>query len=468
MREKLAEKMLNFCREQNLIQKGDGIVVGVSSGMDSVCLLHLLYEVRETLEISLYVLHVHHMIRGEEADRDAVMAQHMAEEMGLPFCLVKKEVKKIAEESGLTEEEAGRKVRYEAFETYRKAVGADKIAVAHHQDDQAETVLFHLFRGTGPRGICGIPARRDHIIRPLLGVSRNEIQNYVKEKQLAYAVDSTNLVPDYTRNKIRLSLLPYIERELNAQAVRHIAETAEKNRRWGNYIESEGKRAFARITEKKDGYIDIAADAFLRENPVLQDEVIRLVFSEFIPGAKDIGQVHYEQARGLFGGNSGRRADFPGRLSAVREYGIVRFGICEEEDKESVSVACPVPSTHIVNRGKETFRLSLRLEKREDLPMEIPQKDYTKWFDYGMIKDGLVLRNPREGDYFVLNDRGDRKKLNRYYIDKKIPVGKRADQLVLAEGSHVIWALPERISAACKVSEQTKIVLVVTKEREYS
>jgi tRNA(Ile)-lysidine synthase len=468
MRDKLVEKMLDFCREENLIQRGDGIVVGLSSGVDSVCLLHLLYEMREMLGISLYVLHVHHMIRREEADRDAAMAENMADRLGLPFCLVRKDVKKIAEESGLTVEEAGRNVRYEAFESYRTKVGADKIAVAHHQNDQAETVLFHLLRGTGPRGLCGIPARRGCIIRPLLGVSESEIQEYVKEHHLKFAVDSTNLVPDYMRNKIRLTLLPYMERELNARAVRHIAETAEKNNRWKNYIEREGKRAFERIAEKKEGNIDIVADAFQREDPVMQDEVIRLVFSEFIPGAKDICQVHYEQARELFYGNSGRRIHFPGHLMAVREYDVIRFGISEKEEKENVRVACRIPSVHIVNVGMETFRFSFYLEKRADLPVEIPQKDYTKWFDYDMIKDGLVLRSPREGDYFVLNDRGDRKKLNRYYMDQKIPCGKRADQLVLASGSHVLWAIPNRISAACKITEQTKTVLVVTKEREYS
>ena len=144
------EKTLAFCDRERLIDKGDKIIVGVSGGVDSVCLLHLLYEIRKPWELSLYVLHVHHGIRGSEADRDASFVREMAERLGLPFCLVKKDVKGLAG-TGMTEEEAGRKVRYEAFEEYRRKVGADKIAVAHHEDDQAETVLFHLFRGSGGR-----------------------------------------------------------------------------------------------------------------------------------------------------------------------------------------------------------------------------------------------------------------------------------------------------------------------------
>jgi tRNA(Ile)-lysidine synthase len=299
-------------------------------------------------------------------------------------------------------------------------------------------------------------------------VSRQEIEQYAKENKLDYTLDATNLVPDYTRNKIRLQLIPFVRREINVQAVQHIAEAAQKNRNWKEYIEREGKKAFVRITEKRDGNIYIAVDAFLQEDPVMQDEVLRQVFSAFIDGAKDIGQIHYELAKELFRGASGRVCHFPGNLAAAREYGFVRFGGPHLQTDREIYEVCPVPSVHIVNEGTESVRISFHLENRAHLPLEIPQKDYTKWFDYDMIKDGLVLRNPKEGDYFMLNEKGDRKKLSRYYMDKKIPACQRAKQLVLAEGSHVLWAMPGRISAGYKVSEQTKTVLVVTKERDIS
>lgn len=466
MKEKFVDKVLDFCNEEKLLEKGDRIVVGVSGGADSVCLLQFLYEIRETWELSLYVLHVHHGIRGQEADRDAALVKEMADRLFLPFCLVKKNVPEIVKKEGLTEEETGRKVRYEAFEEYRREVGADKIAVAHHEDDQAETVLFHLFRGTGPRGLCGIPARRGPIIRPLLCVTRQEIETFVCENELDYVIDGTNLVPQYTRNKIRIDLIPYVQREINEQAIRHIAQAAEKNVKWSRYIERQGEKAAERIIQKRDGNIFLSLEEFEKEDSVIRDEVIRLVFAEFVPGGKDIGQIHYKQVKLLAKGSSGCQAHFPGNVVAVREYGQIRFGRPKLRDKEIFSLACPIPSSHIVDGNGERFRISLHVEDRSDLPVQIPQKDYTKWLDYDKIEGGLVLRNPKEGDYFILNDKGDKKKLSRYYMDLKIPAGQRVHQLVLADGSHVVWAIPGRISHACRISEQTNKVLVVTKERD--
>lgn len=472
------DKLLHFCEKEQLIRKGDRIVAGVSGGADSVCLLQFLYEIREEWELTLYVLHVHHGIRGEEADRDAAFVKDMADRLGLPYSLVKKDVPALAAAGGLSLEEAGRKARYEAFEEYRAGVGADAVAVAHHMDDQAETVLFHLFRGTGARGLGGIPARRGNIIRPLLPVSRQEIEAFLNGRGLSYAVDRTNLVPAYTRNKIRLRLLPDVKQEINGQAVRHIAEAADKIRQWSRYIEWQGETALARMTVRRDGNICLSVEEFLQEDPAIRDEVLRRIFAEFIPGSRNVGQSHYAQARELAAGASGRQVHFPGNLMAVREYGVIRFGRITEKESgtdagdahgdgrgERLPLACPVPSAHIVDRNGERFRFSLSLANRSDLPGKFPEKDYTKWLDYDKIKDGLVLRHPMDGDYFILNKNGDRKKLNRYYMDRKIPSMQRAGQLVLAAGKHVVWALPDRISAACKISELTTMVLVVTKER---
>lgn len=460
------EKTLAFCDRERLIDKGDKIIVGVSGGVDSVCLLHLLYEIRKPWELSLYVLHVHHGIRGSEADRDASFVREMAKRLGLPFCLVKKDVKGLAG-TGMTEEEAGRKVRYEAFEEYRRKVGADKIAVAHHEDDQAETVLFHLFRGSGPRGLCGMPPRRGAVIRPLLAASRRELEEFARENALPYVTDGTNLLTEYTRNKMRLKLIPFVQREINSQAVSHIACLAEKNRKWSRYIETVAASAAGRMIEEREGRMDLLLEEFLKEDGVIQDEVLRILFLKCIPGAKDIRQVHYEQVRALADGVPGNRISLPGDITVVREYRALCF--CAGTgggDGPVAPVVCDVPSQHILKREGGNIRISMRLEERADLPLKIPQKDYTKWLDYDMIKGDLILRGPQEGDYFILNEKGDKKKLSRYYIDEKIPGSQRKQQLVLADGKHILWAIPGRISAAVRITERTKRVLVVTKERE--
>lgn len=466
MEEAVRERLIYFNEKYHLFDRGNRIVVGVSGGADSVCLLHLLDAVKEDMELSLYVLHVHHGIRGEEADRDARFVEKLAGSMGLPFCLVRVDVPKEAKEHGMTEEEAGRYLRYEAMENYRREVGADRIAVAHHRNDQAETVLFQLFRGSSPRGLAGIPVRRGAVIRPLLFAGREEIEEYLKKEKLSCCQDVTNEETVYTRNKIRLRMIPFAEREINSQAARHVAQAAEKLAEWRRYIEEMGKQAYGRTVEQcEDGWQIVIGD-FEREDPVMQGEVLRQIFDRLIPGAKDVEQIHYTQVKGLLRAEAGRKIHLPKGAVAVREYDHIRFLRNSQDGKvRSICEVCDVPSEHIVNHGGMWYRISFEVLERKDLPQIIPQKDYTKWFDYDMIKNSLALRNPKEGDFFVLDASGSRKKLNRYYIDRKIPREKRAGQLVLAEGSHVLWAVPDRISEAYKISNNTKKVLVVTKER---
>ena len=462
----MEKQLIQFNEKHRLFDRGDGIVLGVSGGADSLCLMQLFSAIRERYGLSLYVIHVHHGIRGEEAERDARFVEKMADQRGLPFCLVRVDAGAEAEKRGMTLEEAGRALRYEAFERYRKQVGADRIALAHHRDDQAETVLFHLFRGTGPRGLAGIPVRRGRIIRPLLFAGRDEIERYLEREGLDYCRDSTNQETVYARNKIRLQLLPFVEREINRQAGRHIAGAAEKMAEWRRYIEEMGRRAYEEMVAPDGQALSLDIERFAREDVVIRGEVAGQIFGRILPGAKDLEQTHYEQVFRLAGVESGRRLNLPGGITVEKNYDRLLF-YRDEGDRlrTPIYMTCDIPCRHIVNVDGSLWQISLRVKKREDLPEEIPQKDYTKWFDYDKINNGLVLRNPREGDFFVLNEDGARKRLSRYYMDEKIPRSQRDSQLVLAEGAHVLWAVPGRISAACKITENTKRVLVVTKER---
>lgn len=461
----MIEKILELNRREHLFQPGDGIVVGLSGGADSVCLLSLFVELREEWDLALYAIHIHHGLRGSEADRDAGLAGELAQQWNVPFRLVRADIRKLAQENGWTEEEAGRRFRYDAFEKYRQETGADRIAVAHHEDDQAETVLFHLFRGTGPRGLAGIPARRGAVIRPLLGVSRVQIESYIEEAGLLFATDQTNQIPAYSRNKIRLQLLPWVKEELNPQAVRHIAEAAQKMAKLRDYIEEQGKCSRLMMTEEGPGMVRLDTEALRKLPDVMQTEVIRQIFAELIPGAKDISQIHFRNVEKLAGMAAGSRQLFPGGVTAVREYGCICFRTQTGPGTQTY-LECNPPCTHILQINGRNMEFYFEVKKRRELTGEIPQKDYTKWLDYDMIKGSLVLRNPSEGDYLILNSQGDKKKLARYYIDRKIPRDDRATQIVLADGGHVLWAVPERISAACKISERTENILVITKTRD--
>lgn len=465
MEESMKEQLIQFNEKKHLFDRGDKIVAGVSGGADSVCLLQLLNEIKKDYGLSLFVLHVNHGIREGDAEQDAEFVEQLADSMGLPFCLVKKNVPELAADMGMTEEEAGRYIRYEELENYRERMGADRIAIAHHRDDVAETMLFQLFRGSGPRGLAGIPAKRGRIIRPLAFAGRAEIESYMRERGLPYREDKTNDLTEYTRNKIRLQLLPYVEREINSRAGLHAAQAAEKLTEWREYIEKMGQQAYEQAAEQRGGELRLSVPVYEEQEKVIQGEILRRAFTEMIPGAKDVSQSHYEKVGELVHMEPGKRLRLPKGIVAEKCYDCIRFFSDEGKQVEPTYIECKIPSSHIVDSNGTIYEFSVSVWKREELEGEIPQKDYTKWFDYDKINSDLVIRNPREEDFFVLDENGGTKKLNRYYIDRKIPRRERIGQLVLADGSHILWAVPDRISAEYKVTENTKQVLVVNRER---
>ncbi len=466
----MRDRLLQYIGEHQLFDRGDKVVVGVSAGRDSVCLLHLLYEIRHIYALELLVFHLNHGIRGAEAERDDDFVRDLAGRLGLPFFHVKKDIPAMAAEKGMSEEEAGRCARYEAMEACCEKQGADKIAIAHHRGDQTETVLFHMFRGSGPRGLAGMPVKRGRIVRPLLFAEREDIDRYIEERGLDFREDRSNSSAKYSRNKIRLELLPYVEANINPQAGKHIAQAAEQIGIWRDTIERMGRRAFEEHVRLCSDCLRLNLAGYGREERAVQGEVLRLIFRCMIPGAKDIGKYHYDRVDRLSVSETGKCVDLPCRCRARREYGEIIFlrepEISGEQDSGGgLWIECHPPCRHIVDCDGEKYYLRMEIKKRSDLPEEIPEKDFSKWFDYDKINNGLVIRNPARGDYFILNARGGRKKLARHYVDGKIPRGERGRQIVLAEGAHVLWAFPDRISAAFLVSENTKNILVVTKER---
>jgi len=199
-----------------LFKRGETVLVGFSGGPDSVCLVHFLRHIASKKHFELIALHVHHGLRGKAADRDAAFCRKQCKEWNIPFLLKKKNVRLLAKKLDLSPEHAARKARYEAFAEVAKETGATKLALGHHLDDQAETVLLNLLRGTQPEGLCGIPLRRAlnqkvEIVRPLLCISRAEVEEYLQENKLSFVTDETNTDEAYRRNWIRHELLPLLE-----------------------------------------------------------------------------------------------------------------------------------------------------------------------------------------------------------------------------------------------------------------
>ena len=495
------QKVLSFMKKNHMTDRGDSVLAAVSGGADSVCLLLLLHEMAAELGIKVFAFHMNHGIRGAEADRDEQFVMELCERLNIPLTVAHEKVEEYAAERGLSGEEAGRILRYHHLGETAEKYQCAKIAVAHHEDDDAETVLLNLFRGSGLAGLSGIRPVRENIIRPLLCVSRKEIEGYLNEQELSWCEDSTNKENDYTRNKIRNELLPWVTENINSRAAEHILAVSEFAAQADAYFEmeaekileescskrrEEGKQPNSKNAGEADGKesgtgqsskvaenekkmcTKINTDIFDPQPEILKTYIVRRMILNAAGKAKDITERHIRYVMDLSGPGGGHTVDLPYGLKAVRGYetlGIVQnknpsqmFGSDQKQERKPVFENKINPETEmdeILDLGGTHIRLHAVHRKKEP---EIPKNQYTKWFDYDKINVGLSIRYRKNGDYLTLSG-GGKKKLRRYMIDEKIPENERDRIPVLADGDHVLWVVGYRISDYYKITDETEHIL---------
>ena len=434
----MTDRVRKYIRQYQLLQEGDRVTVGLSGGADSVCLLLCMKAVQEEYRLQLQAVHVHHGLRGEEADRDAAFAESLCRKLAVPFRLRHAPVRELARREGLSLEEAGRILRYQIL---REESNGGKIAVAHHRDDQSETLLFHMVRGTGIRGLAGMLPEKDGIIRPLLCVGRAEIEVYLQSVGQEYCVDSTNADTAYARNRIRCELLPWLRDNMNPRVSEHLAELAEQAAQLDAWLQEKTVQWLDRYGERTPRGIRIPLKEW-KELPAPLMAPVLLEALEQCGGRRDIGSVHIRQIEALMEAGVGSRASLPGGREAEREYTAVFLGSGREK---------------AVHELPEWHMTVYPVQKDQ----KIEEKQYTKCFDYDKIKDTVLLRYRQTGDYLELAGTG-KKTVKRYMIDRKIPAAVRDSVPVFADGSHVLWIVGYRISEEYKVTEQTRRVLQIT------
>lgn len=446
-------KILDFIRRNRLFTPGDRVIVALSGGADSVCLLVILKKIEKELGLELKAVHVHHGLRGAEADRDSAYAKELSGKLSVSFACVRVDAARYAREHGMSVEEAGRHLRYEIFERQRLEFQGTKIAVAHHADDQAETILYNLFRGTGLKGLGGMRPVRENIVRPLLTVSRTEILAYLKEHGISYCEDSTNFTTDYMRNRLRCQILPSIKEQINIQAAQNILHAGDMAAKADAYLEKQAEKILNRdgVFEKnKDGSFfscGIGIETLLMEDEILINYVIRQMIRSVNQSMKNITMTHVESAKALLSGSDGKQADLPYGLVAVKELKKLWIKIKKQADIVKKEPDYPFPK----------LDLSVFSYKKGQ---EIPKNSYTKWFDYDKIKCTLSVRYRQTGDYMTLAG-GGRKTIKAFMIDEKIPRQERDKIPLVTDGSHVLWVIGYRISEYYKIKEDTHTVIQV-------
>lgn len=472
-------KIKNYIKQNNMIEDGDVLVVGVSGGADSVALIHILQSLSKDVSVKLHVVHIHHGIR-KEASEDADFVKALCNDLGLPFYLYCADIPLMAKEQGKSEEEMGRDYRYQCFDEVARSVSANKIAVAHHLNDQAETILFHIIRGTDLKGLTGmrpVSKREDkpEIIRPLLSVTRVEIEEYLNSSLISWKEDITNRDTDYSRNALRNIIIPAME-DINAQVVTHITRLGMQVAQYEGYMDKQ-------VWDYIDKYVNVSREEIILDreklqetDDILKNKIIYELLGIICNGKKDISHEHVMSVNELLDNQSGKKIMLPYGVTAILVYEKLIIRKSLQQEKHDGEILTYIDD--VVWKEEAVYKITLnnggqiRLEckryedlvkKGKDITDDIlrnSKNNYTKYFDCDTIRDKLCVRTSDSMDYICINENGNQKKLSRYFKDEKISTDIRKSVPVLALGKEILCIFGYRRCEKYKVTENTKHVLI--------
>ena len=460
------DKIKAVIKDNELIKEGDRVVVGVSGGADSVCLLLVLKEIMPPECIT--AVHINHGIRGEEATRDEDFVLKLCKRLEIRLEIRRLDVPLFARDNKISEEEAGRILRYRVFEEIRLLYKADKIAVAHNLNDVAETFIMNLSRGSGITGLTGIKLRSGVLIRPLIKTSRAEIEEIVTYLGESFITDSTNNSLIYTRNRIRKRVIPELE-EVNERAVSHINDACERLEKIEGYIIKEAVKAYkSYVTKGKDIFI---SNEILTLDEVIIEEVLHKALSEAAGRARDIGSVHISYLLELFSKQVGRTIDLPYQVRVIRDYKGIRLqGRAHKPETGENTQVLPELLLHTEDvEGISTVvsdEDNIRLTFEDGSVKNLSQNSCIRWFDYDKIAGNVMVRFKEEGDYLVISPEGDKKKLKKYFTDSKIPSDKRGGIPLVVSGNDVLRIIGYRTGEGARITKSTKKLLKMEIKRK--
>ena len=455
-------KVRKFAEEWHMLEREDRIIIGVSGGADSICLLFVLSEFSKEMGFDIVAVHVNHGLRGEDADRDEAYVKGICSKLAIPCVCYFENIELIAKNRKQSTEEAGRDVRRRLLEKTLQEYHGTKIALAHHKNDNVETFLMNLARGTGLKGLGGIYPSQGNIIRPLLCVERMEIEDYLAKQKILFCTDKTNASDDYTRNRVRNHIIPYMVKEINERAVSHIDETMAYLRQVQAFMEEEtAKYRRTCVKDKSCGFL-ICREEFEKIPATIKPLMIKKVLSDVARKEKDLESAHIKCVAELFDKQVGRKVDLPYQMEARRDYeGVLilkkteKFPDANQDDREVIFR--PQQMVYYL----DNYKVTCRIVDKKEIEGKCVENSSTKWFDYDIIQGSISFRLRRPGDYITIHKDGRTQKLKSYFINEKIPNDRRDSILLVAEGNHVLWVAGYRKGSAYRVSEHTKHILEI-------
>jgi tRNA(Ile)-lysidine synthase len=488
---KLESKIIDFIRRYSLISPQEIVVVAVSGGADSVCLLHVLAKCQKGLRIKLHVAHLNHQLRGVESEADAKYVSDLAGSLGVPITIDSQDVAAYRSEKSFSVEEAARELRYAFLARVAREVGANRIAIGHTRDDQVETILMHILRGTGVTGLCGLapcspmaydsqgmswraPTWRGNllVIRPLLDITRGETTSYCREQQLDPRIDSSNRSLSFFRNRLRLQLLPLL-RQYNPgvdQALLRLADIAKED---SAFIEQQASGLWDEVARQENNAIYLDRKQITSLPIALQRQLLRAAVTKLAGDTRDIEASHIEMARSLLIKPASKRISLPHGFICQGGYHEL---VIASTAKQSQIPPCPFPplpgEVPLKVPGKTVFPgwkvvASIVRGRVDALSLrgvlstggETRQSNLVAEFDLHKTGTALLVRQRLPGEKFQPLGMNMPKKLYEFMVDAKIPRSWRGRIPIVCSPQQIVWVAGWRIDDRVKVTEASKEIL---------
>src|SRR6056297_2336439 len=421
----VVKKIEENIKEYNLIKEGQNVLIGLSGGPDSVMLFHGLIKLNKKLDFNFYAAHINHLYRGKDADEDEEFVRQLCREFNINLYVKRQNAAILSREKKITEEEAGREIRYGFFNKILKEIGNGIISTAHNKNDQAETLLQRIIRGTGVEGLMGMNYKDKDIIRPLLNVNKKEIINYLKINNLDYCIDKTNMQAIYGRNKIRLELIPYIEKKFNKNFQDTLFRMSENMKDDYKIINQEAEKKILQCLISKDkAKITLDIDSLKKYPKGIRNRILRNSIEDIKGNKVDVERKHIDYLDGfMLKKETGKSIDLGDKVVGEISYGKI---IINHDGNNKIS--------------KNNNSISIDSDK---------------------VKGQLKVRNRKNGDKFQPLGMKGNKKVKDYFIDKKIPVRLRDKIPLICDDENIIWIVGYRMNHNYRITDKTQNIIKI-------
>lgn len=443
----IEQRVLKFISNHSLISKGDTVLVALSGGPDSVFLLHFLKKYQKKFELELSAFHLNHSLR-KSADAEQKFCNELCKELSVPIYTFKDDIRAFAKQNKVSIEEAGRNLRYKYLRELADEINFNKIATAHNADDNAETVLLNISKGTGVKGISGIPFQRENIIRPILCLRKSEIISYLKKQKISYVFDESNLSEDYERNFIRLKIIPLLEKKLNPGFVNSVFSTSINLQSFIKYIEKTISKLQKKYAESDSNELRLKLSLFTQEDEFIQQEIIRKILSENFklqPEQKDVEKIIFLKEKQV-----GTLELLKNEIKAIRERNYISLYVKQHHSGKFIKIKA--------GETKQFNSHSLSISKVDVSDVKLTPDKNIEYVDGDLTGENFIIRKWKDGDKFKPIGMSGTKKISDYLNDIKTEAREKKNQFVLLSRNKIVWVIGKRLDERFKIKPNSKII----------